>query len=682
MGPQWLASIMDWIGNHPGVAGLVIAVVAFLEGFALVGILVPGIVILFGFGALIGLGVLELRSVWFWCSLGAIAGDGASFWIGRRYREHLPLVWPFSRYRDLIRQGIRFFRKHGLKSIIVGRFLGPVRPIMPVVAGMMNMPLNRYIPANIIAGVLWAPAYLLPGVVFGASIELAKAVALRLALLVFLLVGIVWLSSFLVNRIYTIAQPRASRLLGSIGRWSRRHPVLGRPARGLVDPGHPESGTLLLFAAVLIAAAWGLVTLLITVGVTSEPLTIDVLLQDTMAELRSPWADKLMASIAGFGAQVVLLPASAVVLIWLLVRRRTLAANHWAAAVIFGWMLALVIGYLFAAARPEAEVNLGRQIPVMHIANAVVVYGFFAIIVSRELPGRRRVWPYGIATMLVLLTGTAHVYFAVYWFTDLLAGGFIGVLWISVLGLAYRRRTRRSFWMAPVSALFFATVILATCWHTAFHADRLAAKLRPELPWKHVQLASFWNGQWHPSGSVPVPLNLQYAGDPDLLEAALVADGWQSMPEVTWEIPFQMLQPTPEMQTLPVLPAAYAGRAEDLTLYRDDIALRLWPTRTRLFDGTPIYVGSVSRYEIATVAWFFSYWSQKDDPGVIESVTTPPDLITTRRSVENRPTLLIRQTAEWAAAASAGPDGAQAHDTQEATASEQAQAAEALQDDS
>ena len=126
---------MDWIGNHPGVAGLVIAVVAFLEGFALVGILVPGIVILFGFGALIGLGVLELRSVWFWCSLGAIAGDGASFWIGRRYREHLPLVWPFSRYRDLIRQGIRFFRKHGLKSIIIGRFLGPVRPIMPVVAG-------------------------------------------------------------------------------------------------------------------------------------------------------------------------------------------------------------------------------------------------------------------------------------------------------------------------------------------------------------------------------------------------------------------------------------------------------------------------------------------------------------------------------------------------------------------
>lgn len=681
MGPQWLASIMEWIGNHPGIAGLVIAVVAFLEGFAIIGILVPGIVILFGFGALVGLGVLELRSVWLWCSFGAIAGDAASFWIGRRYREHLPSVWPFSRYQDLIQQGIRFFRKHGLKSIIIGRFIGPVRPIMPVVAGMMNMPLNRYVPANIIAGILWAPAYLLPGVVFGASIELAKAVALRLALLVGLLVAIVWLSSFIVNRVYSLAQPRASRLLGGIGRWSRRHPVLGKPARALVDPRHPESGTLLLFAGVLIAAAWGLVTLLITVGVTSEPLAIDVLLQETMAELRSPWGDKLMASIAGFGAQIVLMPASAVVLIWLMVRRRMTAANHWAAAVIFGWMLALVIGYLFAAARPEEAVVLGRQIPVMHIANAVVVYGFFAIIVARELPGKRRVWPYGVATVLVLLTGTAHVYFAVYWFTDLLAGGFLGVLWISVLGLAYRRRTRRTFWMAPLSGLFFVTVILATCWHTAFYADRLAAQLRPEAKWKQVQLASFWNGQWQPSGSVPVPLNLQFAGKPVLLESALLADGWTLMPEVTWEIPFQMLQPAPDMQSLPVLPAAYAGKGEVLTVYRDDLALRLWPTRTRLFDGTPIYVGSVSRYEIKRVAWFFSYWSQQDDPDVLAAVSSTSDLLTERRIVENKPVLIIRQTEEWAEVSSTDPDAARAHDTQEATASEQAQAAEALQDD-
>jgi len=67
---------------------------------------------------------------------------------------------------------------------LFGRFVGPVRPVIPAVAGMMQMPAGRFLAVNVASALVWAPAYLLPGIAFGASLELAAEVAGRLAVLV------------------------------------------------------------------------------------------------------------------------------------------------------------------------------------------------------------------------------------------------------------------------------------------------------------------------------------------------------------------------------------------------------------------------------------------------------------------------------------------------------------------
>ena len=68
---------------------------------------------------------------------------------------------------------MRFFEKYGGKSVAFGRFVGPMRAVIPLVAGMMGMPTGRFLAANILSAIVWAPVYLLPGIVFGASLELA-----------------------------------------------------------------------------------------------------------------------------------------------------------------------------------------------------------------------------------------------------------------------------------------------------------------------------------------------------------------------------------------------------------------------------------------------------------------------------------------------------------------------------
>ena len=71
--------------------------------------------------------------------------------------------WPFSRRPELLAQGRSFFRRVGLASVFVGRFFGPLRATIPLLAGIANMPPRPFWLSNIASAVIWAPALLLPG---------------------------------------------------------------------------------------------------------------------------------------------------------------------------------------------------------------------------------------------------------------------------------------------------------------------------------------------------------------------------------------------------------------------------------------------------------------------------------------------------------------------------------------
>ena len=145
MEQTYLQGLMDWISAHPHWAGLAIFLIAFVESLVMVGFLLPGIFILFGVGAMIGMGVTGWGPIWLGGSLGAFCGDLVSFAVGQHYRLQLRRMWPFSRYPAMLQRGVDFFRKHGAKSVLAGRFIGPLRPVIPTTAGMLGMPLRRFL---------------------------------------------------------------------------------------------------------------------------------------------------------------------------------------------------------------------------------------------------------------------------------------------------------------------------------------------------------------------------------------------------------------------------------------------------------------------------------------------------------------------------------------------------------
>lgn len=125
---------------------------------------------------------------------------------------------------------------------------------------------------------------------------------------------------------------------------------------------------------------------------------------------------------------------------------------------------------------------------------ATVVYGFFAVLVAREMPGRKRVWPYVVAALLVGLLGFARLYLGAHWLSDVLAGASLGLLWITALGLAYRRRVVRSFWVRPVAAIFFGMVVLVGGWHATRSAESMVAAFDPPMERRTIDPARWVEG--------------------------------------------------------------------------------------------------------------------------------------------------------------------------------------------
>jgi membrane protein DedA with SNARE-associated domain len=164
-------TLIDFIAANAHWAGPVIFVTAFGESLAFLSLVLPGTTVLMAAGSLVPSGILSFWPLLAWAIPGAILGDALSYVIGRKFGPAIGNVWPLSRHPGLLPKGIAFFARHGGKSVFIGRFLGPVRAVVPLAAGILRMPAGRYGVANVLSAVIWAPVVVATGTPFGLVAE-------------------------------------------------------------------------------------------------------------------------------------------------------------------------------------------------------------------------------------------------------------------------------------------------------------------------------------------------------------------------------------------------------------------------------------------------------------------------------------------------------------------------------
>ncbi len=169
----FVSEVIDWLRPAYTAAGYAIVPAAmFLESALLLGVVVPGDVILAMAGVYAARGELATTPVVVLAVLATSAGEITGYWLGRRFGRSLIDRLPFAdRFGHRVDQASEAMRRHAGKTIVAGRFATGAAGTVPFAAGVAEIPFGRFLLYAIPTIVVWATALVLLGTLVGDNVE-------------------------------------------------------------------------------------------------------------------------------------------------------------------------------------------------------------------------------------------------------------------------------------------------------------------------------------------------------------------------------------------------------------------------------------------------------------------------------------------------------------------------------
>ncbi|TAM18724.1 MAG: hypothetical protein EPN65_05710 [Pandoraea sp.] len=430
------------ISHHPWPILAVVLAIACAEAIASVSaiVTVPASVVMFVAGALIGAGVLNVWLTVAAAVLGAIAGDGLTYELGRRYHADVGPWIKASGHKDSWASGERFVERHGVWSLVRARFCAPVRPIVPLLFGSAHMGRVKFWSINLASALVWAPVSLAPGMIVGASARVAEAISSRAAFAVMLLAILL----YLVVRMARLAITRGLPLLKHTARHAvlmlmRRFPRFADSVQRRIKVDDPEFPAICAFALLFIASVW-LFGGIVQDIVANDPLMqVDIALYTFLRSLQTAPVNALVAGVAAVNGRAPGFAMAAAVSGWFILRQNWKTAAWWAVALGVAAVLSPP-GWVETAGVLPANWQAGTPhtpLPDGVAAFNILLYGLLGWIATRR---QSAPWRNAVAITLALWTiigGLADLYLGKAWLSGLLGGRALGMAWLAIFGGAY-----------------------------------------------------------------------------------------------------------------------------------------------------------------------------------------------------------------------------------------------------
>ncbi len=613
-----LESIIRVVSDHRELAYAMVFLFAFLESLPLLGLFVPGATLIVAASILVPSGALSLTPLLVTAVLASILGDAASFAVGRHYGGDLLSFGPLERRSELVDRARRFLDRHGGKGILFGRFIPPLRGIVPAIAGISGIAWGRFLLATTIAAFVWAPSHVIPGALIGASLQLAGEVTARLAAFILLLLLLAYLIIIAVRVVVQWGIPAAAAALRRALLWARAHDnLVGREILSLLDPTHREAKALAILFVLLILGGWSFFAILEDVA-TGDPLVrADASIFHALQALRSPWGDAIMVAITELGDAKVTVPVAAAAIGWLVWRRGWIDAAYFAAALVFAQAFAAGVKVALHTPRPIPELYSGWSafsFPSGHATINAVMYGFLGVMIARQAGPVLRPAIAGGLALLIGLIALSRLYLGAHWFSDVAGGLGFGAAWVGILGIAYLRHRPEGPQTSGLLPVVLVSLTIAGLVNIAgSHAHDLA-RYQPRQETVTMTAEAWRSHGWEtlPSyrvdlvGELEEPFVLQLVGAPDDLADTLRAAGWRQ--PAAWDAVGTMAWlAAGGIAALPVLPKLHDGRPPVLMLElpaptdRKRFVLRLWDSHIRIggnSESQPLWLGTVTREDL------------------------------------------------------------------------------------
>jgi undecaprenyl-diphosphatase len=436
--------------------------VSLLESIVLAGLFVPGSTLLVFAGFIAAHGQGDLPAVIAAAQAGAFLGDAVSYVLGGRIGRKLLTTPFFRKHLRLIRKAELFFAGHGGKSLFFGRFIGPLRGMVPFVAGLARVSPKTFLAYTLTSCVLWGLAYPGLGYLGAASWQTLQRWTGRLSLLLgtllllLILNGLFWKKAFprLVSRC-SECWPRISRTWAALLRsapvrsFAARHPRLWDFLAGRFSLKR-GSGLYLTVGLAVSALFSGCFFWLTEYLPFSRGL--DRLIYQMASHYRHPLADRILILVTSLGDVPVLLLLTGAILLWLVLNNRDFSAAILLAGTGGGQLLVALMKLLFSRERPRPFfpelAPESYSFPSGHAFSVLVL----AALLVYFLLGTVRNWQFRLrlitaASFAALLIGLSRCYLGVHWLSDVLAGFLLAVIWLTFLltALEIRRRFAGEF---------------------------------------------------------------------------------------------------------------------------------------------------------------------------------------------------------------------------------------------
>ncbi|WP_434709391.1 bifunctional DedA family/phosphatase PAP2 family protein [Pseudomonas sp. R1-1] len=432
MGP-WLDSVTGWLAANPQWLAAAVFLVALVECLAIAGLIVPGTVLLFAVAVLAGSGALSLSETLLLGFLGGILGDLISYFLGRHFHQNIRRLPGLRSHPEWMAGAESYFHRYGIASLLVGRFIGPLRPMLPMVAGMCDMPFPRFIAVSLLAAAGWSLAYLLPGWATGAAFRLPLPEGF-------------WLEAGIV------AASIAVMVGMSVNSSLRRH----------------RRATLWI----------GSMSLLILIGLFIGYPYLTALDQGVMTlvqEHRQPALDEIAVTLTLIGEFRNMLMFSALLVILLLVCKQWRHALFTGATLLVTALANTGTKYFFARVRPEvlSDPLTTYSMPSGHASGAFALFLSLAVLAGRGQPPRMRLTWLLIGCIPALAIALSRVYLGAHWPTDVLAGAMLASclcaasLWLSQRSTSLNAMPFKVWWLVlPAMLAMFGFFVLRHLPHT------------------------------------------------------------------------------------------------------------------------------------------------------------------------------------------------------------------------
>ncbi|HRD68628.1 MAG TPA: VTT domain-containing protein [Legionella sp.] len=609
---DYVQPLTDWLQANPRWSLFITFFISLAESLAIIGSIVPGSVTMTAIGILAGSGIMRIDLTLIAASLGAICGDSLSYAIGYIYSDRLVEIWPFRKYPGLLKYGKDYFERHGGKSVLIGRFVGPLRSIIPVIAGIMHMKQWRFLFANVISAIGWSILYVMPGVLIGAAgHELSTETATRLFIIILIFLSAMWLLSILLKSLFISLQAFFKKNLHLF--WlSLKNSTLFKPMFFLITPewetNHYHTAGLILLTLFYFTGSFLLIFLTIySYTTTALNLAVHLLMQSFHTSLLENFFIILSQTISF----LTMMGLYFICCLWFIYHKNLKIILYFTSLFIASGLIGFLLTSFIPSPRPPGLLVTmpGNSFPDINLMVATAFYGFIFFYINNKDYLLTYLFR-SLILVILSLSGLGALYLGDYWLTDILGAYFIGATLCLLHYIAFRKWELSETYQGHsnfIFGLFIAGLILITTLSVILNFKTLVYNHTPYQQKYTINKSHWWNQQQpilplyrlNRIGKRISLFNIQYDGSIANLKHDLLKQGWETHSESFFTKLIMLINNDNNLK-LPLLTQLHENRRPELIMTLNNketnsiLMLTIWESSYRIQDlKRPIWVGSL-----------------------------------------------------------------------------------------